>query len=320
MSYNRKRLKETVASRITDANYNPRTLSLIHSGVFLLGLALVLTAQYILYQKIAATGGLSGIGTRTVLETVQAVLLIVFAALIPFWRFGIYYSAVEVVRKRTAGPDALTAGFYRFSSVLLLKLLQILGCMILVAPCVSVGVSLLSATPWYAEFEEAWLPILEQMSQGQSVELDGGQIAELLRASRPVLYISLMIYTPAIVYLSYRVRMAKYLIMDDSEDCSAFRSLIISWRMTRRRLSTLISLDVSFLWFGALKVLAVALAGLGPVLVLLEIPLPVAKEVACFGSMGLGIVLLLVLSWLFGAKRRITYAIAYDGFRLPPNK
>ncbi len=318
MSYDRKRLNETVASEIGNANYSPRRLSLIHSGVFLLGALLVLGILYILQEKITTTGGLSGIGLRSVLTTAQTVLLLIFVILVPFWRFGIYYGAIEVIRGRTASPSDLTAGFYRFGPILRLKLLQMLACGILVVPCASVGVSLLSATPWYAEFEAAWIPILEQAAQGQMIEPDAATMEVLLQVSRPVFLIFFMVYIPAIVYLSYRVRMAKYLIMDDSEACGSFGALLNSWRMTRKRLSTLIRLDVSFLWFGTLKALALALAGIGPALVLLEIPMPISGAAACFISQGVSVLVLMGLSWLFGARRRLTYAIAYDSFRLPP--
>ena len=122
--YDRQGLKKEAADRIAGAAYNPRLLVLIHTGVSLGASLLVSVILYLLQQKIETTGGLSGIGLRSVLTTAQSVLQLVLMLLTILWQVGIVYGAIQIARGRTARPEDLTEGFRRFGPVLRLKLLQ----------------------------------------------------------------------------------------------------------------------------------------------------------------------------------------------------
>ena len=66
-----KRLKSAANESILRANCDPKRLVAFHTAVALVLSLLALAIDFLLEQKIGNTGGLSGVGTRSVLKTVQ---------------------------------------------------------------------------------------------------------------------------------------------------------------------------------------------------------------------------------------------------------
>ena len=107
----RKGLKQTASTRLCESSYDPRLLALLYISVSV-GVSLVLAiVTYILQEQIGGTGGLAGIGTRSVLVTVQAVLQLASTLLIPFWDMGLIYTSVQLARGKAAYPVAAHLGF-----------------------------------------------------------------------------------------------------------------------------------------------------------------------------------------------------------------
>ena len=107
----RKQAKDALAS----ASYNPRKLALIHGGV-MLGISLLITlVNFLLSKQIDSATGLSGLGTRTTLGTIQSILQIANTVLMPFWEIGFLAAAVNMVRKEQTGPRTLLSGFHRLA-------------------------------------------------------------------------------------------------------------------------------------------------------------------------------------------------------------
>lgn len=315
--YDRQGLKKAAAERIAGAAYNPRLLVLIHTGVSLGASLLVAVLLYLLQQKIDTTGGLSGIGLRSVLTTVQSVLQLVLLLVTVLWQVGIVYGVIQIARGRTARPEDLTAGFRRFGPVLRLKLLQVVFSVAIAMPVMYACMSLVSLTPLYGQLQEALLPIMEQAAQGQMVEPDAQTLAEISRITRPLVLLYLAVYIPVLVYLSYRVRLAQYLIMDEKGIRRPIAAMITSWRMTRRQASGLFYLDLSFWWFYGLRLLVLVLSYGDRILPLLGVNLPLPADGVYFLFFGLYLVAELVLYGLFGARVQTTYAMAYEALRKP---
>ena len=119
---NRYALKETAAQRLAQATYDPQRLVLLHTGA-VVALTLVLSAiNYILQLQISDAGGLSGLGTRTVLSTIQMLLQLGQLVLLPFWQFGLIHAALRICRQEEATPDTLLGGFRRFGPLLRLMM------------------------------------------------------------------------------------------------------------------------------------------------------------------------------------------------------
>lgn len=316
--FDRKGLKETAAARLGEASYNPRLLVLLHTGISLGAALLVAIANFILSEKISATGGLSGIGLRSVLTTAQSFLQLTLTLLTPFWEIGIIYAAIRLIRGQSAQPGDLTAGFYRFGPVFRLKLLQLVLLGILAMPCLYVSLGIFSMTPLSAEFINVMLPIWEEASAtGQIAQPDASTIEALTIATKPLIPIFILVYIGAALPLSYRFRLADYIITDEPP-CGAFAAMLTSWKMTRGRGVALFRLDLSFWWFYVLQALSAVLAYCDLLLPRLGISLPLPENGAYFLFYGLYIAAELALSWCFGAQVQTTYAAAYEAFLQPP--
>ena len=80
----RRQLKAAAARSLQNAAYDPKKLVLIHTAAVLIFFAVLAVVDYLLEQQIGSTGGLSGLGTRTILATAQQVLQLSEQILIPF--------------------------------------------------------------------------------------------------------------------------------------------------------------------------------------------------------------------------------------------
>ena len=74
---------------------NPKRLALIHTAIALGASFLLTLINYLLSLGIADTGGLDGVGTRTLLSTAQAMLELAVMLALPFWQLGIFYAALR---------------------------------------------------------------------------------------------------------------------------------------------------------------------------------------------------------------------------------
>lgn len=310
----RKGLKQTAASRLSEAGFDPRLLILIHTGVSIGATLLVTVINYILQQQINSTGGLSGIGLRSILATAQSALQLACIVLLPFWEFGMVYAAMGIARKRSAEPADLTAGFRRFGPVLRLSLLRSAIIFAVIMLCVNIGTGIFMATPLSAPLYDILLPILEASSNNAAPTIDEATLDAIFGALLPLIPILLGLVLLLVVPVLYRLRMADYLIMEDKKT-GALEAMATSWRMTQGRAFALFRLDLSFWWFYALQAVAVILSYGDAIAGLLGITLPISPDLAalvCYLLYGAAI---LVLYWRFGSYVQTTYAVAYDTLR-----
>lgn len=313
--FDRKGLKETAARQLSCAVYSPRRLALIHTGVSLGAALLVAVISFLLEQQISTTGGLSGIGMRSLLTTAQSFLQLVLTLLAPFWEIGIVFAAILLARGKSPEPNSLTAGFRRFGPVLRLKLLQLFLCFLLALPCMYVSAGIFSMTPLSADFQALILPIWDQaMTTGEAAQLDAASMEAIMQTMFPLIPIFLVVYLAVLLPLYYRTRLAEYIMMDE-EPCRALPAMLLSWQMTRGRGVALFRLDLSFWWFYALQVPVLALAYGDLLLPALGISLPIGSDVLYFLFYGLYVGAELFLFWRFGSYLHTTYALAYDALR-----
>lgn len=310
--HDRKDLKQTAASRLSEAGFDPRLLILIHTGVSVGATLLVSVINYILQQQINGTGGLSGIGLRSILATAQSALQLACVVLLPFWEIGMLYAAMGIARKRSAEPADLTAGFRRFGPVLRLNLLRSAVIFAVIMLCVNVGTSIFMMTPLSAPLYNILLPILESSSNTPAI--DETTLTALFQAMLPLIPVLLCLFLLLVAPVLYRLRMADYLIMEDKKT-GAVEALLTSWRMTKGRAFALFRLDLSFWWFYALQTAAVLLAYGDVISGALGISLPISSDLAALVCYLLYGAAMLALNWRFGSYLQTTYAVAYDTLR-----
>ena len=310
---NRRALKQTANARLAEAAYDPKMLALIHTGISLGAGLIVALVNYYLSHQIDSAGGLSGMGTRSVLETVQTTLQYVLTFVLPFWEIGFVYAALRMARGQRADFDSLLEGFRQFRPVLRLKLLQIalyLGVGII---CMYAGSFLFMLTPASVKMMESFLPIME--SGGSIEQMEAAMAAipleELMQMMAPFLVIFGILFAAVAIFLFYRFRMAEFIVMDQPKT-GPWRALRQSSRMTRRKRMDLLKLDLSFWWFYLLLAVSAAVSYGDLLLPWMGISLPISEDLAWIVFYLLGMVVQLVVFWYAFSYVQTTYATAYD--------
>lgn len=301
----RQQLRARAGAALSEAAYSPGKLALIHTGTAV-ALSLILTVlNYILSEQISGTGGLSGMGLRSVLSTAQTVLSILSIAVMPFWELGFVYAALRMARREQTEPGNLLQGFRRFGPALRLTLLQGLIYLAIVILCINISSGIFVMTP----FSQPLLEVMETMS-AETVTMEA-LMAEASGALIPFYCIFAVLLAAIAIPVLYRFRLAQYLIVDEPK-LGALAALGTSHRLMRYNRWAMFRLDLSFWWFYALQLLSSVLA-YGDVLAsALGIRLPVSDNAAFFGFYVLHCVSQPLIAWRFASPVAVTYATAFE--------
>lgn len=307
----RMRVQSRVA--LDNASYPARKLIMIHSGVTI-GVGLLLSVMsYFLDLGIAQTGGLGGIGTRTILETVQSLLQTANALLLPFWSIGYIRVILQWTRREDADLKTLLFGFRCLGPVMRLMILQgmiytLLG---MVGAYAGAAVFLMTpgAQPIYA--------IVQQMAEAGITDpnamLENEAYISASMAMAPYMMgVAGLIVAP----VAYRLRFAQFVLMDQPW-LGALRSIIGSWRMTRKNCWRLLKLDLRYWWFYLAEGLIVAL-GYGELLLdMLGISLNMDADVIMFAFYAAALLCEFALYVWKKNELFAVYSLAYDQLNVP---
>lgn len=310
--HDRRALKTAARNSLAAAPYDPVRLILIHTGISI-GLSLLCTIiDYVLNLQIQNTGGLGGLGTRSILSTARSVLQVIVSLGLPFWEAGYCFATIKIVRGKEANPASLLEGFRRFGPLLRGMMLQSIIYIAVLILCFTVGSRIFLLTPLSDPFYEIMQTIpIESTLYGPELLMDEATATAIAKTYIPMLVIVAVLFLIVYVVLSYRFRFVNYLLLD-YPGMHAREALRLSGYYLRGNKLALFKLDLSFLWFYVLSV-AVALLAYGDyVLAYLGIPLPVSGGVAFFAFLVVSLVGLGLLFIRFRNQVEVTYARFYD--------
>lgn len=299
-------IKRTAVARVQQTP-NTRRLIMIHAGIPAV-LSLVLTAlSYILSLQIADTGGLSGMGLRSVLETLQNMLQVISVAFSLFWTLGLVASVLRWSRGGPAEDRDLLAGFRHWGPVFRSALLKMFIALAVVLLASQVSSVVYSMTPLSKEL----LSIVENMMNDLTYMPTDAQLLDAMVSYLPFLGVSLALFGLPVYY---RLRMMDYALMDEPEK-GAFHAMRMSLLMTQRNCVKLFKLDVSFWWFYLLE-LATLLVYYGDVVLhLAGVDVGVSSEVLLFIACIAGLVLQFGLYVWRQNQVSASYALVYDSLK-----
>lgn len=310
--YRKLRRESTVALQRTDCS--PKKLVLLHTGV-IAGVGLVLSIlDYVLNLGIAGTGGLSGIGSRTILETIQSILQMAELFLLPFWTIGYIFVILKLIRRESTGKDDLLAGLRAFGPVLRTTVLRgLIYFAVIMAGSQIAGIIYMMtplAAPIYAIMQE----LTEAGITDPYAMLENEAYLQAMLYALPFVSVgALALVTPVF----YRLRFMDYALMDAPEK-GAFHALGQSLRMTRGKCMALLKLDLRFWWYYGLELL-ILVVGYGNVLLpMLGIQTGMGDDTAMFVFYIAS--LLCQLGLYVWRKNHVfaTYALVYEQLRQPP--
>lgn len=310
----RRGMKEAAENALSHTP-NQKTLVLIWAGVSIALPLFVSICNFILNSQIAETGGLSGIGLRSILSTVQSVLSNAASLLIPFWTLGYTAVVLRFSRKEAADSSTLLEGFLRFGPALRATILKALICTAVGFVGFYAGIMLLSLTPLAR-------PVYQILEQNQSMlmsgTLDESILEAVTQAMMPVFLICSGLCFLLLIPVLYRLRLTDYCLLD-AENRSAVYAIGESRRLMRRNCIRLFQLDLSFWWYYLAQILLVALCYGDVILPMVGVALPFNEDAAFFIFYIAAMLAQLALFYLFSNKVQTTYAVFYDTLRNPPD-
>ena len=303
-------IKEKARLSLAVAEYDPKKLALIHTGISVALSLSVSLISYLLGLGIADTGGLAGIGSRAVLSSAQSVLNFALALLLPFWELGFLYAALGLARQEKADFSSLAQGFRCFPSAMRLFLIQTLLAVSIFTACTYAAYTIFTLTPFFESTYNILAPIAEA---GGEVVLEEATIQALLPTLIPMYVILAALVLLVGAPMFYRYRMAQFALLDGA--AGARRSMAESIRIMQRNRITLFKLDLSFWWYYGLQLILVAVAYADVLLPTLGVTLPISSTLAYWLFYGIYMGLRLLVAWKFAAYIQTAYAHCYDTFR-----
>ncbi len=298
---------------LDQASYPPRKLIMIHSGVTI-GIGLLLSVlSYLLDMGIAQTGGLGGIGARSILETIKSLLEAGSMILLPFWSIGYIRVILHWTRREDADLGTLFAGFRCLRPVMRLLFAQGIVYVFLgiVGAYAGSAVFLMTpgAQPLYAltqELADAGITDPYKLMENEAYVSASMAMAPYMVAGATLL----------IIPVAYRLRFAEFVLMDVPRQ-GALRAIVQSWRMTRKNCWNLLKLDLRFWWFYLAQGLILALNYGDLLLGMAGVELAISADAMMFAFY---IAALLCEFALYVWKKNevfAVYALAYDQLNVP---
>lgn len=286
----------------------PSRVILIHTGATLLLSLLLTVADYLLNRQISTTGGLSGMGMRSMLTTVQSVLRLTQAVALILWQIGYINYTLKVAKQQSTGLSDLFEGFRRFGPVLRLKALMAGLTAILVIVCINASSILFMLTPWAA-------PLMQKLQALMATNPDeqllwDAMVAMAEEVTVPVMIIFSLCLLVGGTLLFFRFRLAERWLMDHPQG-GALAALVNSHKLIKGNWKALLRVDLSFWWFYLLEILLTALCFGDVVLGFMGVEM----TTDAFGSyilfFGLYLCGQMLLYWWKRNEVSVTYAHAY---------
>lgn len=275
---------------------------------------IVMMINLFLESKLVGTGGLSGIGMRSTLETIQTVLGYALRILLPFWQLGLTFAAIQISREKTAEAWQLFAGFHRWGAALRLMLLRTVRYFSRFLLGGFLGTMVYFRTPMC----RSMIAVFEQLSsdpafaEATAEELISALLAQLGFWDIAVCYILCLLGAAIFtVPLFYRYRMSDYVLLD-SEKPGAFQALGQSTELMQGNRLNLFKLDLHFWWYYLLLLIATAFSYGDLILPALGVSFPVSAEAAYIIFAVSSAFLQFILYYLFRGQVETAYACVYN--------
>lgn len=310
----RKTLSSFAAERMENAPQYKK-IALIYASVMIGLSAVSALISHVLGLQIDQSGGLSNMGTRSILSALQSMLPLVQTAVGMCIQLGFTASMLRVARGQYVSPQTLRLGFDRFWVLLRYTVLETLLYTGICFGCVYLAITLFLITPWSRNLLELLIPLVQERSAlNPAATIPDAIYAQAVEALTPALILCGILYCIFTLPLYYRLRMSRYVIIDKPA-AGAFTAMRESVKMTRRNCIPLFRLDLHFWWYYAAGILSSLLCYGDLLLPLVGIELPFSEDFSYFLFYGLyWVAEYLIIAFLL-PRVETAYALAYDSLR-----
>ncbi len=295
-----------------------RTLVLWYCGVLA---ALTLGSgglNLYLDNQINTTGGLDGIGLRSIFQTIQQILSYVNQFFEPFLSAGFLCAMIAMVRGNRPQPLDLTRGFRKAFHIMVFVAFEGLAVMLLLIAAVNLSSIIFLLSPLGADFTENVAPILVDpnvLTPEGFLNEELITLAELMRSILPYLVITAVVFLPMLAVMYYGFRPAMYLLV--TRPIGGVAAHFLSLRLMRGRKWQMFRLDLSFWWYHLLGALCYAVAVLPACLEMLGIGLPMDETAVYFAAPAVHCLLFTLLCLWKKTRVDAAYVLAYEAIAAP---
>lgn len=311
---NIKQIHATALQRLDQAQYKHKII-LIYAGITIGLSALVTVITYLLSNQISQTGGLSNMGTRTILSTFNTLLPILQSLMLMCLELGFLNAMIRISRGLYTSPQSLRAGLSRFWAAIRCTLILSFRYLVTGMGCFYLALMAFGFTPLSKRASELMEPITEQMSiLNSQIVIDEALVAELTDAMIPFFLMFAVVLLVVMIPMFYRYRLANYVLMDKPA-YGALRALAESQQLMRKNGFAMFKLDLSLWWYYLLTTLSMAICYGDLICALLGITLPWSNTVSYFLSYGLFLAAQFGIYYFFGNRVGVTYALAYESLK-----
>lgn len=316
---NRRALKQEAAAAL-DAAPNQKKIIALYAGASLLVSLVVTLLDLLLSSMVEKTSGLSSIGTRTILQTVQNVLPIAQFAFLLIWEYGYMGTVLGMRRHRMADHRELLGGLRFAGPIARLTLLEYGIAFVLSFASMYLSIMIFLCTPFARPIMEAAMAIVQDNSLTPAdMMADPGLTAAVNGTMLPLMGIFLVIYCLLVLPITYLFRMSAYCLLDNPQ-AGALAALRESRRMMRRNRLKLLMLDLSFWWYHLLALVLTVICYGDILLPLVGVTLPFGETGNSMLFYGLYLVAQFAFSYFFQNYIEVTYAGAYEALKPKPQE
>ena len=308
---NIREIKELAARRL-EASPTQQRIVVIYAALALGLTFLVTVLNHILGLQIDNFGGLSNLGKKTMLSSIQSMLPMAQSMLTMCLDIGYVAAMLRIARGMYTSAQTLRLGFDRFWVLLRCSIFK--GFILVGVTFVSMyaGVMIFMVTPLADPVVEIVTPLMSQMSLLDSaVMIDDVTYGQLVKAMLPCFAFGgiLMLVLGGPIFYSFR--MANYVIIDKPA-MGALMALRESKKMMRGNRLQLLKLDVSLWWYYLASTAALVVCYGDVLLPMLGVALPVSDAVAFFGFYVLYIAASFAVHFFLRNRAEVIYALAYE--------
>ena len=292
-----------------------KSIVLLYAALALGASALVTVTSYILNLQIDNFGGLSNMGTKTVLSTLDTMLPIVQNLFGMCLEVGFLAAMLRIARGQYVSVRTIKLGFDRFWVLLRCNLIITMMFTAVVFTSVYFGVTIYLMTPFADAVIELLTPVVSDATVLNSqVVLTEAMQEQVNQVLTPAFVLCGLLGCLLGIPLFYNYRMVNYVIIDKPA-LGAMAALRESKKMMRGNRIALFKLDLSFGWYYLIMLLATAIAYGDMILDMLGVSLPGPEMLWYFGFYVAYLGVLLVIYILLRSRVEVTYSLAYDAVK-----
>lgn len=272
--------------------------------------AIVIGSDYLLEYLIASTGGLSQMGERAILSTIQQAIPSIVTYLSMCLELGFLGAMLRLCRGQYADHTDLKVGLRLFWPLMRMTILMSMMYFLVLFLSFQLSSILYSLTPGGVKLAEMLLPIWES----GSYEVDDATFAALIQAAIPLLILFLVAGLTSLIPLAFRLRMANYCLLDDPR-AGARAAIRRSSRMMKGKFLPMLKVDLSQWVYHISMVLVSVILYLDYLLAIMGIEIPLGAEWFAL------ILYAASIGWQFFVQLKLrpraeaTYLMAYEQLR-----